>query len=87
MTVTKTDYGYRQNQDGTYVGFAVINVTGLSSATPSTIPHTLGSIPRMFSYTSLNGTAGQETSVPDATNFYYTTGSGQTTLRIEVTGY
>ena len=81
MTVTVTKAGWRQNQDGTPVGIAYLKVTGLSSATPSTIAHGLGSAPKSVQYIPLVASGGFETADPDATNLYWTTGSGQTAIK------
>jgi hypothetical protein len=73
-----------QNQlTGVVTGQAKIVVTGLTAATASTIPHGLPRTPiGEPNYVAQNGVPGFETSPADGTNFYYTTGAGQTGLNI-----
>jgi len=84
MTVTTTFFRLEENQfTGQVTRRTKITVTGLSASTPSTIAHGLPATPfDVPNYQATSGTPGFETSPPDATNVYYTTGAGQTSLRI-----
>lgn len=64
---------------------AALVITGLTAGAANTIPHGLPKIPYgVPNYQATSGTPGFETAVPDATNLYYTTGAGQTSLRVGV---
>jgi len=84
MTVTTTYLGFRQNQSGEYIRRAMIKVTALSTGAAATIPHGLPSTPQIVNYVALVAAGGFETSDPDATNLYYTTGASQTALKAYV---
>ncbi|MGH9345513.1 MAG: hypothetical protein ACRD19_17335 [Terriglobia bacterium] len=81
-----TDYtDLRQNTEGFIFSHAVLSVTGLAAGAANTIPHALIRTPYgLPNYQATSGTPGFETSVPDATNLYYTAGAGQTSLRVSV---
>ena len=81
VAITVTKLGWRQNQDGTPVGVALLKATGLTGGSASTIAHGLGSAPKGVAYVPLVATGGVETSDPDATNLYWTTGSNQTAIK------
>lgn len=85
IAVTPTNLGIGVEVAGTQPRKAVLVVTGLTAAAANTIPHGLPAAPRgVPNYQAASGTPGFETSVPDATNLYYTTGAGQTSLRVQV---
>ena len=82
MTVTPTYLSFRQNQSGVYIRRAMLKVSGLTSGAANTIAHGLPSTPQIANYVPLVAAGGFETSDPDATNLYYTTGSGETSLKV-----
>ncbi len=85
IVVTQTGLGIGVELAGTQPRKAVLGVTGLTAAAANTIPHGLPGTPRGVPiYQATSGTPGFETSPPDATNVYYTTGAGQTSLRVGV---
>jgi len=84
IAVAATYGSFRQNQPGEYIRRAKLVVSGLSSATPSTIPHGLPSTPIAWFYVPRVAAGGFETAAPDDTNFYWTTASNQTDLVIFV---
>jgi hypothetical protein len=85
ISVTPTYQDVRQTIRGALIECAVLVITGLTAGAANTIPHGLPRIPYgVPNYQATSGTPGFETSVPDATNLYYTTGAGQTSLRVGV---
>lgn len=85
IAVTPTYEDIRQNLEGAYLRRAVLLITGLTAGAANTIPHGLPGTPYgVPNYQATSGTPGFETSAPDATNLYYTTGAGQTSLRVGV---
>ncbi len=85
IAVTPTNLGIGVELAGTQPRRAVLVVTGLTAAAANTIAHGLPAAPRgVPNYQATSGTPGFETAVPDATNLYYTTGAGQTSLRAQV---
>jgi hypothetical protein len=85
ITVTPTYEDVHQNITGALLQRATLVVTGLTAAEANTIPHGLPRIPYgVPNYQATSGTPGFETSVPTATDLFYTTGAGQTSLRIGV---
>jgi hypothetical protein len=84
IVVTPAFQRFRQDQEGNYVRRAKLVVSGLSSATPSTIAHELPGVPIRWHYVPRVAAGGFETQDPDATNFYWTTATNQTDLIIFV---
>jgi len=85
ISVTSTGLGIGVELAGTQPRKAVLVVTGLTAASANTIPHGLVGTPRgLPNYQATSGTPGFETQPPDANNLYYTTGAGQTSLRVGV---
>ncbi len=84
IVVTPTYQGQKTRLTGEYLREAALVVTGLTAAAANTIAHGLPGTPVDVNYVPTSGTPGFETSVPDATNLYYTTGAGQTSLRVFV---
>jgi hypothetical protein len=85
IAVSASYKSFRQLQKGPYIREAVLTITGLTAGAANTIPHGLaingvGKIPRVVNFVATNGVPGFQTSVADATNLYYTTGSGQTSV-------
>jgi hypothetical protein len=85
IAVAPTYMDVYQNIRGTLLERAVLVVTGLTAGAANTIPHGLPRTPHgVPNYQATSGTPGFETSAPDATNLYYTTGASQTSLRVGV---
>ncbi len=85
ISVTTTGVGIGVELSGTQPRKAVLVITGLTAAAANTIPHGLPGAPRgVPNYQTTSGTPGFETSPPDGTNLYYTTGAGQTSLRVGI---
>jgi hypothetical protein len=85
VAVTATYEDVHQNITGSLLRRAVLVVTGLAAGAANTIPHGLPRTPYgVPNYQATAGTPGFETQPPDATNLYYTTGAGQTGLRVGV---
>jgi hypothetical protein len=85
ITVTPTYQEVRTNLRGALIDRAILVVTGLTVDAANTIPHGLPRTPYgVPNYQATSGTPGFETSAPDATNLYYTTGAGQTSLRVGI---
>jgi len=87
MTVTTNCYRLEENQfSGQVTRRATITVTGLAAGAANTIAHGLpnANIIGVPNYVAGNGVPGFETQPPDATNLYYTTGAGQTALRVDL---
>jgi hypothetical protein len=85
ISVSPTYLDVHQTIRWTMLRRAVLVVTGLTAGAANTIPHGLPSTPfGVPDYQATSGTPGFETSAPDATNLYYTTGASQTSLRVEV---
>ncbi len=85
ISVTPTYEDVHQNLTGALLRRAVLVVTGLTAGAANTIPHGLPKTPyNVPIYQATSGTPGFETSPPDATNLYYTTGAGQTSLRVGI---
>jgi hypothetical protein len=85
ISVTATYEDVHQNMSGAMLRRAVLVVTGLTAGGANTIPHGLPRIPYgVPNYQATAGTSGFETQPPDGTNLYYTTGAGQTSLRVGV---
>lgn len=80
ITVVPTYKGIQQNIQGAYTRKAKLTVTGLTAAAANTIPHGLPAMPGEVEYVGNSGTPGFETQAADATNLYFTTGAGQTSL-------
>jgi hypothetical protein len=85
IAVTTTGLGIGVELSGAQPRKAVLVITGLTAAAANTIAHGLPAAPRgVPNYQASSGTPGFETQAPDATNLYYTTGAGQTSLRVGV---
>ncbi len=85
IAVTTSGLGIGVELAGTQPVKAVLVVTGLTAAAANTIAHGLPRAPRGApNYQATSGTPGFETSPPDATNLYFTTGAGQTSMRVGV---
>jgi hypothetical protein len=85
ITVTPTYKDVRQTIRGALIDQAILVITGLSAGAANTIPHGLPRAPfGVPNYQATSGTPGFETQAPDATNLYYTTGAGQTSLRVGI---
>lgn len=85
ISVTPTYEDVHQNISGALRRRAVLTVTGLTAAAANTIPHGLPKTPNgVPNYQATSGTPGFEVQPPDGTNLYYTTGAGQTSLRVGV---
>ncbi len=85
IAVAPTYEDVHQNMEGALLRRAVLVITGLTAAAANVIPHGLPRTPfGVPNYVATSGVPGFETSPPDATNLYYTTGAGQTTLRVGV---
>jgi hypothetical protein len=85
IVVVAAQKGFRQKQNGPYIREAVLTVTGLTAGAANTIIHGLavnsvGQAPTVVNYVATTGVPGFQTAPADATNLYYTTGSGQTSL-------
>ena len=83
-TVATTELGFRQNQDGPFIRFALLKVTSLTGGQAETIAHGLPSTPRVVIPIPLVAAGGFETADADATNIYWTTGSNQTSMKFYV---
>ena len=85
ISVTPNYEDVRQNITGVLLRRAVLTVTGLTAGAANTIAHGLPRVPYgVPNYQATSGTPGFETQPPDATNLYFTTGAGQTSLRVGV---
>jgi hypothetical protein len=85
ITVTPTFEDVRQTIQGALLERAVLVITGLTAGAANTIPHGLPRTPYgVPNYQATSGTPGFETFPPDAASLYYTTGAGQTGLRVQV---
>lgn len=84
IVITPSYQRFRQDQEGNYVRRAKLVVTGLTGGQAETIPHGLPGIPIRWHVVPRVASGGFETSDPDATNFYWTTGASQTSLVIFV---
>ncbi len=84
IIVAHTYQGRKTRLTGEYIREAVLVITGLIAGAANVIPHGLPGTPVEVNYVPTSGTPGFETSVPDATNLYYTTGAGQTSMRVFV---
>jgi hypothetical protein len=85
ISVTPSYEDVHQNLTGALLRRAILTITGLTAAAANVIPHGLPRAPLgVPNYQASSGTPGFETQPPDATNLYYTTGAGQTSLRVGV---
>jgi hypothetical protein len=85
MTISTQELDVYQNLNGVLINRWILNVAGLTAGAANTIPHGMPSAAwTLPNYQATSGTPGFETQPPDATNLYYTTGAGQTSLRVEV---
>jgi hypothetical protein len=85
ISVTANFEDVRLTINGAQIERAALTITGLSPGVANTIPHGLPRTPYgVPNYQATSGTPGFETAPPDATNLYYTTGAGQTSLRVGV---
>ncbi len=81
IAVTPTYVDVKQSIAGAFQRAVKFVVTGLTAGAANTIPHGLPGTPQIALYEATSGTPGFETSDPDATNLYFTTGTGQTSLK------
>jgi hypothetical protein len=85
ISVSATFEDVHQNITGALLRRAVLVITGLTSDAANVFPHGLPRTPYgVPNYQATSGAPGFETQPPDATNLYYTTGAGQTSLRVGV---
>jgi hypothetical protein len=86
IAVSNTYKGFRQRQTGEFLREAVLAATGLTAGSANTVPHGLPATPVQAVYVPTNGNGNwYETSDPDATNVYITSGSsGPTAFKIYV---
>jgi hypothetical protein len=81
ISVTKTNLPVKLSEIGQRIRFELLKVTGLTAATANTIAHGLPNKPLAVVYIPTGQNQGFETSDPDHTNIYFTTASGQTSLK------
>lgn len=85
MTISVVGNDVIQNIEGAIITRATLTINGLTPAAANTIPHGLGRTPyRVPNYQATSGIPGFQTAPPDSTNFYYTTGAGQTSLMVAI---
>jgi hypothetical protein len=86
ISVSASYKGVKTRLTGEYIEEAVLTVSGLSAGAANTIAHGLPRVPIEVCYVPTDGNGNwYETSAPDATNIYITSGaSGPDAFRIFV---
>jgi hypothetical protein len=79
IVVVKNNQALRQSLEGRYLRHVTLNITGLTAASPNTVPHTLGFAPRFLSFRPGSSGLWSETQSCDASNLYITVGTAGAT--------
>lgn len=80
MSVVTNELFVFQDCNGVFRRRTRLTVSGLTAGAANVIPHGLKPTPVEVLYVANSGTPGFETQPADATNRYFTTGAGQTSL-------